>query len=119
MLLTRKLLKIEIKNSPISDLELDTYRDKVSNLFGVSAFEAGYFAFKGNIYNRAYNQQEQKIRILRKSGKVLDVMNAWIPGEDVADQMRKTIDANHIIYPVPTEQMDVKEGLYEQNSGYE
>jgi hypothetical protein len=46
-------------------------------------------------------------------------MNAWIPVEDAADQMRKSINADHIIYPIPQEQMDVKEGLYSQNKGYE
>ncbi|MCY1723073.1 RagB/SusD family nutrient uptake outer membrane protein [Prolixibacteraceae bacterium Z1-6] len=56
---------------------------------------------------------------LVRTGKVLDVMNAWIPVEDVADQMRKSINADHIIYPIPQEQMDVKEGLYSQNKGYE
>jgi hypothetical protein len=56
---------------------------------------------------------------LVRTGKVIDVMNAWIPGEDVADQMLKTINADHIIYPIPTDQLDVKEGLYTQNTGYE
>lgn len=56
---------------------------------------------------------------LVRTGKVLDVMNTWIPVEDVADQMRKSISADHIIYPIPLEQMDVKEGLYTQNKGYE
>lgn len=56
---------------------------------------------------------------LVRTGKVLDLMNAWIPVEDVADQMRKSINADHIIYPIPIEQMEVKEGLYTQNKGYE
>ncbi len=56
---------------------------------------------------------------LVRTGKVLEVMNAWIPVEDVADQMRKSINADHIIYPIPLEQMEVKEGLYTQNKGYE
>jgi hypothetical protein len=58
---------------------------------------------------------------LVRTGKVLDVMNAWIPVEDVKEQMRQNypLNANHIIYPVPLKQMEVKEGLYEQNLGYE
>ena len=56
---------------------------------------------------------------LVRTGKVLDVMNAWIPVEDVAGQMRQSINADHIIYPVPLSQMDVKKGLYTQNKGYE
>lgn len=55
---------------------------------------------------------------LVRTGKVLDVMNAWIPVEDKANQMLRPINADHIIYPIPQEQMDVKKGLYTQNKGY-
>jgi starch-binding outer membrane protein, SusD/RagB family len=55
---------------------------------------------------------------LVRSGLVLEKMNAWIPTEDVRNQMRKVIDANQIIYPVPQSEMDVKRGLYQQNPGY-
>ncbi|GEO06093.1 membrane protein [Adhaeribacter aerolatus] len=55
---------------------------------------------------------------LVRSGLVLEVMNAWAPQEDIRNQIRKPITANHIIYPIPTSEMDVKEGLYEQNPGY-
>ena len=55
---------------------------------------------------------------LIRTGKVLEVMNAWIPVEDVAKQMLSPINADHLIYPIPQEQMDVKKGLYTQNKGY-
>jgi hypothetical protein len=55
---------------------------------------------------------------LVRTGKVLNVMNAWIPIEDIKGQMAHTIDANMIIYPVPQSQIDVKKGLYKQNLGY-
>ncbi len=55
---------------------------------------------------------------LVRTGKVLNVMNAWIPVEDVQGQMLQTINADHIIYAIPQEQMDVKKGLYSQNTGY-
>jgi hypothetical protein len=56
---------------------------------------------------------------LVRTGKVLTVMNAWIPVEDVAGQMAHPIDADMIIYPVPQSQIDIKKGLYTQNHGYE
>lgn len=55
---------------------------------------------------------------LVRTGKVIDVMNAWITKENVDGQMANSINANHIIYPVPQVQMDVKKGLYQQNTGY-
>ncbi|MCX2719537.1 HD domain-containing protein [Lentiprolixibacter aurantiacus] len=97
MLLTRRLLKIEIKNSPVSEMELDTYREKVSRLYGISLSEASYFAFKGNIYNQSYNQQQQKIRILRKTGKVLDITEASDHLNLVAQE--ETVEKYYICYP--------------------
>jgi hypothetical protein len=55
---------------------------------------------------------------LVRTGMVLDVINAWIPNEDVRDQMLCPIDYKHIIYPIPQNQMDIKQGLYTQNDGY-
>jgi len=97
MLLTRRLLKIEIKNNQVSDTELEHYIDKVSQLFGISKTDASYFAFKGNIYNRAYNQQEQKIHILRKTGEVLEVTGASDHLNLVAQG--ETVEKYYICYP--------------------
>ncbi len=55
---------------------------------------------------------------LVRTGKVVDVMNAWIPTVNYAGQITYPINADHIIYPVPQRQMDIKEGLYYQNKGY-
>tara|TARA_R110002050_G_scaffold286121_2_gene436281 strand:- start:4761 stop:6251 length:1491 start_codon:yes stop_codon:yes gene_type:complete len=54
---------------------------------------------------------------LIRTGKVIDVINAWIPIEDVSNKMSQ-MEANYIIYPVPSNEITVKEGLYTQNPGY-
>ena len=54
---------------------------------------------------------------LVRTGMVLDVMNAWIAVEDNSGQIL-SVTANSIIYPVPQDQLDVKQGLYQQNPGY-
>jgi hypothetical protein len=54
---------------------------------------------------------------LVRSGLVEKTMSAWIPVEDVLKQM-KSFNTNYIIYPIPQSEMDVKVGLYTQNSGY-
>ncbi|MCB0568583.1 MAG: RagB/SusD family nutrient uptake outer membrane protein [Phaeodactylibacter sp.] len=54
---------------------------------------------------------------LVRTGKVVDVMNAWIQEEDASGKMQPVTN-NFIIYPIPQDQMDVKQGLYEQNPGY-
>ncbi|WP_375435997.1 RagB/SusD family nutrient uptake outer membrane protein [uncultured Hymenobacter sp.] len=55
---------------------------------------------------------------LVRSGLVLDVMNAWIPKEDVAQKITRNITANSIIYAVPQYELSSVPGLYEQNPGY-
>lgn len=54
---------------------------------------------------------------LVRSGLVLDIMNAWIDSVD-NDNIADEISENDIIYPIPQGQLDVKDGLYEQNPGY-
>ena len=55
---------------------------------------------------------------LVRTGTVVDVMNAFIAEEDVNNKMQ-TVTVEDIIYPVPQSQLDVKQGLYEQNQGYQ
>jgi hypothetical protein len=57
---------------------------------------------------------------LVRSGKVLEVINSWIPVEDVSKNMRQNfpIEEFQIIFPIPFKQIEVKDGLYEQNPGY-
>lgn len=54
---------------------------------------------------------------LVRSGRVVSKMTAWIPVEDVQNQMLP-FDKNYIIYPIPQSQIDVRQGLYTQNPGY-
>ena len=54
---------------------------------------------------------------LIRTGKVVETINDWIPVEDIQDRMN-LMDENQIIYPVPSKQITVKEGLYQQNPGY-
>lgn len=55
---------------------------------------------------------------LVRTGKVLEVMNEWLPTEDTRNVMAETLDPNYIIYPIPFSELQVKEGLYQQNPGY-
>ncbi|WP_228852939.1 RagB/SusD family nutrient uptake outer membrane protein [Aegicerativicinus sediminis] len=54
---------------------------------------------------------------LVRTGKVIDVMNAWIAVDDDAGVMNQ-MEPNFIIYPVHQNQLEVNPGLYEQNPGY-
>lgn len=54
---------------------------------------------------------------LVRTGKVVDVMNAWRVAEDASGKI-EPVTADFIIYPIPSNQLDVKPGLYTQNPGY-
>jgi len=54
---------------------------------------------------------------LVRSGFVETKIPAWIAAEDVQKQMQSFIK-EYIIYPIPQSQLDVRQGLYTQNSGY-
>ncbi|MCH4551734.1 RagB/SusD family nutrient uptake outer membrane protein [Aestuariibaculum lutulentum] len=54
---------------------------------------------------------------LVRTGKVIDIINAWEDVDDTAGVMNP-MEANFIIYPINQSQLEVKPGLYEQNPGY-
>ena len=55
---------------------------------------------------------------LVRTGTVVNTINDWIATEDVQNRMQ-TMDENQILFPVPSSQITVKAGLYEQNPGYD
>ena len=72
-ILDRRLLSIKVRDTPISEDQLNRRLQKFCEQHGVSPEEAAYFVFDGQISNRAYDRQQQHIRILEKDGKVVDV----------------------------------------------
>lgn len=53
---------------------------------------------------------------LIRFGKAVEAINNWKVADDLSNI--QTIDANALIYPVPAEELSVKQGLYTQNPGY-
>nr|WP_298789572.1 HD domain-containing protein [uncultured Allomuricauda sp.] len=74
MLLNRNLLDVKIKSKPFVQEKMMTKLKSISSLDGISEAEASYFVFQGNISNKAYSQGQHGIRILKKNGKVTDVL---------------------------------------------
>ncbi len=74
MLLNRELLHIKLKKRPIDDEKLKARTQEFVKLHGISEVEAGYFVFQGKISNKAYSGDQQQIKVLKKNGKVTDVI---------------------------------------------
>ena len=76
MLLNRELLKIKLKNKPISENKTRKELLKVQKQHNLSEEEASYFVFGGTISNLAYHMDKDNIYLLKKNGKVIDVAKA-------------------------------------------
>ncbi|TMU56393.1 HD domain-containing protein [Flagellimonas algicola] len=97
MVLNRNLLNVKIKNRPIAPEKLGDKLEQVRNELGLSASDATCFVFTGEISNKAYSGNHQAISILKKNGKVTDVLKE-------SDQLSlkalsKTVTKYYCCYP--------------------
>ena len=76
MILNRDLLKIKIKKKPFSNERIQRERKEFANKHILSEVDASYFVFTGEIFNQAYNMNQETINLLTDSGKVVDVARA-------------------------------------------
>ena len=97
MVLNRNLLHVKIKNRPIAPEKLEDKLEQVQNDWGLSVADASCFVFTGEISNKAYSGNHQAISILKKNGKVTDVLRE-------SDQLSlkalsKTVTKYYCCYP--------------------
>ncbi len=76
MIINRNLLKIKLKNKPITQKLLNSHLQKLIEKYNITREEAEYFVFIDSISNQAYQSKMQAIKILQKSGKVVDIVKA-------------------------------------------
>jgi HD superfamily phosphohydrolase len=97
MLINRRLFTIKLKNKAIDSKKMTKHFNRFKEEYKLSDTETAYFVFSGEIENRAYNEQQQNINILRKNGKLQDVAKA-------SDHLNlralsKTVTKYYICYP--------------------
>jgi len=97
MIINRNLLKIKLKNKPIKQKHLTNHLQSLMQKHNISETEAKYFVFTDSISNQAYQSKMQTIKILQKSGKVVDLTKA-------SDQfnikaLSKSVTKYYICYP--------------------
>ncbi|MFC4220307.1 HD domain-containing protein [Flagellimonas marina] len=74
MLLNRKLLHIKIKKRPADPQKMDKKLQEIIQKYDLSPEDASNFVFQGEISNKAYSEEQQAINILKKNGKITDVL---------------------------------------------
>lgn len=97
MLLDRELFGTELENEPFAGDRLDKLNKAIAESYGLSEKEAAYFLIADSTENHAYHPKSDKINILYKSGKVLDIAHA-------SDQLNitvlhKTVTKYFLCYP--------------------
>ncbi len=75
MIVNRNLLKIEIFDEVVSEIDFSIHTDKLMYSSSLTKKEASYFVFNGDISNQAYNKY-QPIKILNKNGDIEDIVLA-------------------------------------------
>jgi starch-binding outer membrane protein, SusD/RagB family len=101
-----------------SQTEVDAIVNDVRTRAGVSTLSNVTYEQLMEERRREFAGEALRWHDLVRSGLVKTEMDAWLPTEDSNNTMPETLDVNHIIYPVPFNQIDVKVGLYQQNTGY-
>lgn len=76
MILHRNLLKIKLKNKPITEEKFNKHFNAVKEKYQYNDEEASYFVFSGSTSNLAYQTMTTPINILYKNGKIKDVSKA-------------------------------------------
>lgn len=99
MIINRDLLKIKLKKKPIADIKMQKHRLHLQEKYDLSAEEAAYFVFSGEISNLAYKKEEDKIHILYKNGKVTDAVKA--SDHFNLKALSKPVTKFYICYPKP------------------
>ncbi|HOY32901.1 MAG TPA: HD domain-containing protein [Bacteroidales bacterium] len=96
-LIERKLLRIEISDTPFDQTYITNLRQKTQKAFGIGEEESAYFVFSEEVANNAYNPYFDIIHILYKDNRVLDITES-------SDQLNisllsKTVRRYFLCYP--------------------
>lgn len=97
MLLYRDLPKVKVRSSELDAEKLSRLREKIAAIYGISKAEASYFVFTDRLSNRAYNAEEQPIKILTKNGRVIDVARA--SDQSNLEALAKPVVKYYVCYP--------------------
>ena len=76
MLLYRDLPKVKMQSPEIKPDMLKALYEKTANLYNISEEETHFFVFSGKVRNIAYHAEKQKIEIIKKNGKLINVIQA-------------------------------------------
>jgi HD superfamily phosphohydrolase len=75
-MINRRLFKIEMQNKIFEEDYINSIKQLVAKNYNISPEEAGYFVFTDKVENNAYDPQSDRINILFKDNRILDIAEA-------------------------------------------
>lgn len=97
-LIQRKLFKIEVDKSEYGIDRINFERELVKAYYSLTDEEAKYFVYSETLTNSAYNLMKQNIKILMKSGEVVDASKA--SDNYNLEALSKTVTKYFLSYPL-------------------
>ena len=96
-MVNRNLFHIELQNQPFEHQKIEDLKQKVKAKYNLKEEEIKYFVYSDSIKNSAYNPDSERINILYKDGKVVDIAHA-------SDQLNisvlsQTVEKFYLCYP--------------------
>jgi uncharacterized protein len=96
-LVNRNLYKVELQKEPFSNDFIQKKKDIVKKKLRLNNTEVDFFAFTGTISNNAYNPESDRINIMYKENKLIDIAEA-------ADQLNisalsQSVEKHFFCYP--------------------
>ena len=96
-IINRNPLKIIIQNSPFSEEDLQTMKNKTKNHFKLNNEELEYLIFTDKVSNNTYHYSKAQINILMKNGEIKDITEA--SDQFNIEALNKTVNKYFLCYP--------------------
>jgi HD superfamily phosphohydrolase len=97
MLIERRLFKIQLSSEPINKTKVEKVRERIAEQYDVLKKDTSYLYSYGTVSNEAYVAGGASIKILLKTGKVIDFVKASDFPQVKA--MTKTVKKNFLCWP--------------------
>jgi uncharacterized protein len=97
MLIERRLFQIQLSSEPISKTKIEKVRERIAEKYDVLKKDTSFLYSYGTVSNEAYVAGGSSIKILLKTGKVIDFVKASDFPQVKA--MTKTVKKNFLCWP--------------------
>ena len=96
-IIERKLLKIELQDNKFDTSYINKIKHEAAKIYGIDSENCSHLVFTNQIENEAYNPKKDRINLLFKDGRIIDIAKA-------ADQLNisvlgKTVTKHFLCYP--------------------